>query len=88
MLLLVLFAAEIQEFYDATLMDEMKGLPSKTREALEMAARWEKQSPMPGGDQRRSSRPLSQSSNERSIPQSPNAVPVAANGDEVIIVAG
>eukprot|EP00117_Sycon_ciliatum_P039774 scpid36247/ scgid29339/ Disks large homolog 2; Postsynaptic density protein 93 len=46
---------DIQDFYDATLMDDDKASRTKTQEALAMAMRWEKQSPMPGSDRNKSS---------------------------------
>ena len=39
--------ADIQEFYEETLLDSGKSKEQKTHETMEMAAAWEKQSPMP-----------------------------------------
>ena len=39
--------ADIQEFYEETLLDSTKSLDQKTQETMEMATAWEKQSPMP-----------------------------------------
>ncbi|XP_065840633.1 disks large homolog 1-like [Oscarella lobularis] len=38
---------DIQEFYEETLLDSGKSKEQKTHETMEMAAAWEKQSPMP-----------------------------------------
>eukprot|EP00118_Oscarella_pearsei_P024847 m.306928 g.306928 ORF g.306928 m.306928 type:complete len:872 (+) comp41736_c0_seq1:177-2792(+) len=44
---------DIQEFYEETLLDSAKTSEEKTHETMEMAAAWEKQSPMPHRDKKK-----------------------------------
>ena len=43
--------ADIQEFYEITLLDDTKSIHQKTVETLSMATKWEKQPPIVGATQ-------------------------------------
>lgn len=75
------FVADIQEFYEITLLDETKSIHQKTVETLSMASKWEKQPPIVGATQLQVSQPLAPVFNKVSCVETRNLYHILDDND-------
>lgn len=69
-----LVPADIQEFYEDTLLDGSKSVDQKTQETMDMATAWEKQSPMPYRDVNRKNAEKPEEVEKEPLPPTPPPV--------------